>query len=131
MIVLLKISQILQMFGIMKMNGSCFLSFFPQVKLMTDFKCLFRIHGLCDCCSSYKRCCYACFCCPCFAGSLFKRAGECACQCCVPGSIMALRGKLRTGFRIKGSMCKDCCASNICCLCVMIQMDSELDDQEI
>lgn len=59
------------------------------------------------------------------------RTGECCCQGFIPFSLMALRAKLRTGFRIKGSLCNDCCATTFCPVCAAIQMDSELDDQEL
>ncbi len=46
-----------------------------------------------------------------------------------PVGLIALRSKVRTGFRIDGSVCQDCCASCVCCLCVMLQIHSELNHQ--
>jgi len=50
---------------------------------------------------------------------------------CVPGSLMSLRSKLRTGFRIKGTLCRDCVATSCCSPCAALQMKMELDRQEL
>ena len=47
-------------------------------------------------------------------GKLFMRTNECCMMCLLPGGLMALRAKLRTGFRIKGSLCMDCMATSFC-----------------
>lgn len=88
-------------------------------------------NGFNDCCSDCGMWACAVFCTPCFMQKLFTRTGELPCMCIVPGALMALRGKLRTGFRIKGSICKDCCATTFCGLCAAIQMTQELDMQEL
>jgi Cys-rich protein (TIGR01571 family) len=55
-------------------------------------------------------------------GSMYRRTGECVCQCCIPCSQMTMRAKLRTGFRIQGSLCRDCVASCCCPICTALQM---------
>jgi hypothetical protein len=58
--------------------------------------------GLCSFCSNCGACCCAFFCCPCFTCKLFERAGECLCTpMFAPGALLALRTKIRTGFRIE------------------------------
>lgn len=50
-----------------------------------------------------KGCC-AYFCCPCFCCQVYSRAGEWLCTpffCCWPDSLMSLRMKIRTGFRLQ------------------------------
>ncbi len=70
--------------------------------------------NLTDCCDNCGDCMCA-FCCTiCFVGKLFRRTGESCCMFCIPGSLMSLRTKLRTGFRIKGTICRDCCATSCC-----------------
>ena len=47
-------------------------------------------------------CAYCC--CPCFCCQVYNRAGECLCTpffCCWPDSLMSLRMKIRTGFRLQ------------------------------
>ena len=87
--------------------------------------------GLSDCCSDCGTCCFAMFCPYCFMGKMYKRTGECCCMFCVPGHLMALRAKLRTGFRIKGSLCRDFVATTYCGICAAIQMYKELEMQEL
>lgn len=84
-----------------------------------------------DCCDDCKMCAFAFFCPPCFVGKLFSRTNECCCLCMCPCAMMGLRTKLRTGFRIKGSIFKDCMAATCCPLCAAIQMTQELDKQEL
>ena len=62
---------------------------------------------------------------------LYQRTGECMFQFCVPGSFAALRAKLRTGFRIQGSLCRDCVATTVCPCPAAIQMKKELDLQNL
>jgi len=64
-------------------------------------------------------------------GKLMRRTGECCCLCACPGGLMSVRTKLRTGFRIKGSIFKDCMAVTFCSVCAAIQMTQELDKQEL
>lgn len=58
---------------------------------------------LCSCCTDVKQCCYAFFCPCCFVCQLYKRTGENMCTCLCPGSLFALRAKIRTAFRIEVS----------------------------
>ena len=59
--------------------------------------------GVCDCCLNFKTCCFGFCCYMCFLCCLFKRTGEYSCSTFLPLSLMSLRSKLRTGFRIKGN----------------------------
>ena len=59
--------------------------------------------GVCDCCLNFKTCCFGFCCYMCFLCCLFKRTGEYSCTPFLPLSLMSLRSKLRTGFRIKGN----------------------------
>ncbi|RNA10100.1 cornifelin -like protein [Brachionus plicatilis] len=88
--------------------------------------------GLCGCCHNTNECCYAYFCCPCFTCRLYERAGESCCTpLCIPTSLVILRGKIRTAFRINGSICEDCLASSACPCCTAIQISNELYQQGI
>ncbi|RNA37688.1 cornifelin -like protein [Brachionus plicatilis] len=86
--------------------------------------------GLCDCCSNTKICCIAYFCLPCFTCSIFKRTDEFFCTpFFLPASIISLRSKLRTAFRIKGSICGDSLTTIFCPMCTAIQLYNELESQ--
>jgi len=92
--------------------------------------------GLCDCCHNICRCCYAFWCYPCFVGSLSEKMGEGWCKACCSatakfggypnGFLSSLRTKMRSNYGIQGTVCKDCCLSMWCELCVALQMDREL-----
>ncbi|RNA14702.1 cornifelin isoform X2 [Brachionus plicatilis] len=76
-----------------------------------------------DCCTNAKIC-FCAFVCPwCFWCELFSRTGECLCTpIFVPLALLALRSKLRTGFRIKGTVANDCVLSTFCAPCVTLQL---------
>ncbi|RNA37698.1 placenta-specific protein 8 [Brachionus plicatilis] len=84
-----------------------------------------------DCCTDCGTCCFALFCPMCFLGQLFMRTNECCCMWCIPGGLMSLRSKLRTGFRIRGSLCHDFMATSCCPICAALQIKHELDKQEL
>lgn len=84
-----------------------------------------------DCCEDCGICACAFFCTPCFMGKLFKRTDECVFGFCLPGGLMSFRTKLRTAFRIKGSIFKDCMATTCCPICAAIQLTQELNKQEL
>ncbi|CAF0766329.1 unnamed protein product [Didymodactylos carnosus] len=62
-------------------------------------------NGICGCCNDLGTCCYAYWCTPCFLCKLHSRTNECLCTWCLLGGNTALRTKVRTGFRIEGSIC--------------------------
>ncbi|CAF0861749.1 unnamed protein product [Rotaria sordida] len=87
---------------------------------------------ICGCCNDIGSCCCAYICCPCFCCRVFSRAGECMCTpflCCWPDALMSLRMKIRTGFRLQGSIFKDCLAAICCPCCLLLQINSELEYQ--
>ncbi|CAF0715841.1 unnamed protein product [Adineta steineri] len=87
---------------------------------------------ICGCFHNLSGCLCAYFCCPCFCYSVFNRSGEWLCapfMCCWPDSLLALRTKMRTGFRLQGSVFKDCMAATCCPCCLLVQIDSELEYQ--
>ncbi|CAF1040672.1 unnamed protein product [Rotaria magnacalcarata] len=45
--------------------------------------------------------------------------------------ITALRTKIRTGFRIRGTVCGDACATCWCPCCVLLQISNELEHQHV
>ncbi|CAF4321724.1 unnamed protein product [Rotaria socialis] len=45
--------------------------------------------------------------------------------------ITAFRTKIRTGFRIRGTVCGDACATCWCPCCVLLQISNELDHQHV
>ncbi|CAF0708870.1 unnamed protein product [Brachionus calyciflorus] len=87
-------------------------------------------NGFCDCCISPKICCLAFFCLPCFSCYTFKRTDEFLCTpLLVPMALNSFRGKMRTAFRIKGSIFTDCLATTFCPICSLVQMYNELNNQ--
>ncbi|CAF0707328.1 unnamed protein product [Brachionus calyciflorus] len=86
--------------------------------------------SLFDCCTDAKIC-FCAFVCPwCFWCELFSRAGECLCTpIFVPLATLTLRTKLRTGFRIKGTVANDCVITTFCSPCASIQLLNELNAQ--
>ncbi|CAF3638500.1 unnamed protein product [Rotaria socialis] len=87
--------------------------------------------GLFDCRDELGTCCFAYCCCPCFACKLQMHTNVCLCTWCIPGGITAFRTKIRTGFRIRGTVCGDACATCWCPCCVLLQISNELDHQHV
>ncbi|XP_059208173.1 cornifelin homolog B-like [Centropristis striata] len=92
---------------------------------------------ICDCCDNKKECCFAFWCCPCFACKTTKRFGQCLClplldifSCCHP-ITMSMRVSVRHRYSIKGSLCKDCLCSTFCLPCVWCQMSREMNEQQL
>ncbi|CAF0988222.1 unnamed protein product [Adineta steineri] len=83
----------------------------------------------CDCCTDRNLCCLVCLACPYATYGVYHRAGESCISCCWPMTLWSLRTKMRTMFRIKGSVCTDCLAVQCCgcCCCAIVQMHHELD----
>ncbi|KAL5012154.1 hypothetical protein ScPMuIL_010705 [Solemya velum] len=87
--------------------------------------------GMCDCFNDMTSCLCVTFLGPYYAMSLASRMGESACvPCCVPGSLIVMRTKLRTEQGIEGSICDDCLMSHFCGHCVLCQLARELNYTE-
>ncbi|KAF7663957.1 hypothetical protein LDENG_00194040 [Lucifuga dentata] len=100
-----------------------------------------------DCCSDTKTCCYAFWCCPCFACSTSADFGTnrclplcdilspaiiaaCGIPLCVPPAALSLRVAIRYKYGIKGSLCKDIATSCFCEWCAWCQMAREIKHQK-
>ncbi|CAF3522205.1 unnamed protein product [Rotaria sordida] len=81
------------------------------------------------CCEDIGSCCLVCWCCPCTMYKIYDRADEDLLTCCWPMTLWPLRTKIRTLFRIRGSVCSDCLAVYCCPCCALIQMRRELKQQ--
>ncbi|CAJ1063180.1 cornifelin homolog B-like [Xyrichtys novacula] len=63
--------------------------------------------GICDCCQDKRECCFAFWCCPCFACITTKALGQCLCLplldvCgCIPSITMAMRVSVRHRYGIR------------------------------
>ncbi|KAM9333776.1 cornifelin-like [Pholidichthys leucotaenia] len=93
--------------------------------------------GLCDCCDDMKQCCFAFWCCPCFACRTTKKFGQGLClplldgiTCCWP-ITMSMRVAVRRRYGIRGSLCRDFASSMFCLPCVWCQMSTEMKKREI
>ncbi|XP_074528098.1 cornifelin homolog B-like [Halichoeres trimaculatus] len=94
--------------------------------------------GICDCCDDVPECCFACWCCPCFACKTSRDYGQPLCLplleiCggCIPPINMALRVHMRERYGIKGTMCNDCVYSTFCPSCSWCQMSREMKRRKI
>ncbi|KAK2882220.1 cornifelin homolog B-like [Channa argus] len=93
---------------------------------------------ICDCCQDVPECCFAFWCCPCFACTISKKYGECLCLPLLDifgGLIspitMSMRVSMRQRYGIKGTMCNDCVCSTFCTSCVWCQMSREMKRRNI
>ncbi|XP_030648864.1 cornifelin-like [Chanos chanos] len=103
--------------------------------------------GLFDCCQDMPSCCYAYWCCPCFACSTTGEFGESTClplldifgpgllaSCgvivCVPPVTLSMRVAVRYKYEIGGSLCEDIMASCCCILCSWCQMAREIKERK-
>ncbi|XP_073770759.1 cornifelin homolog B-like [Danio rerio] len=99
--------------------------------------------NLCSCCQDLNSCCYAYWCCPCFACTTTKMFGESRClplvdilgpavmgnfgiAICVPPVTLSLRVAMRHKYKIKGSICNDIAVSCCCVMCSWCQMHREI-----
>ncbi|CAF1194975.1 unnamed protein product [Rotaria sordida] len=85
--------------------------------------------GLCHCRDDLGICCFAYWCCPCFTCQLHTRTQACLCTWCLPGGSTVFRTKIRTGFRIRGTVCRDACVICFCPCCAVLQIYNELEHQ--
>ncbi|KAL7389963.1 hypothetical protein ABVT39_012551 [Epinephelus coioides] len=95
--------------------------------------------GICDCCNDMRECCFAFWCCPCFACKTSKQYGHhlclplldvCGCGCVHP-LTMSMRVYVRHRYGIKGSLCRDCLCSSFCPPCVWCQMSREMKKRKL
>ncbi|XP_029957356.1 cornifelin-like [Salarias fasciatus] len=93
--------------------------------------------GICDCCQDKRQCCFAFWCCPCFACRTTKEFGQCLCLplldiCgCNRPITMSMRLSVRRRYGIRGSLCRDCLFSTCCTACVWCQMSREMKMREL
>ncbi|XP_041657521.1 cornifelin homolog B-like [Cheilinus undulatus] len=94
--------------------------------------------GICDCCDDVPECCFAFWCCPCFACRTSREYGQ---PLCLPlleifgGAIrpitMSMRVSMRERYGIKDTMCKDCLFATFCVSCSWCQMSREIKRRKI
>ncbi|XP_073510710.1 cornifelin homolog [Phyllobates terribilis] len=97
--------------------------------------------GICDCCQDLGICCFGFWCFPCFQCKTVSDFGECLCLPLLdPGSCggytgtslagspvsLAMRASVRERYRIRGSICDDCCMLCCCFTCSWCQMAREI-----
>ncbi|TMS14247.1 cornifelin homolog B [Larimichthys crocea] len=93
--------------------------------------------GICDCCQDMPECCFAFWCCPCFACKTTKAYGQCLCLPLldmfgmIPVTTMSMRVSMRQRYGIKGTMCKDCLYAACCLSCSWCQMSREMRRRKI
>ncbi|XP_042355578.1 cornifelin homolog B-like [Plectropomus leopardus] len=94
--------------------------------------------GICDCCDDVPECCFAFWCCPCFACITTKKYGQCLCLPlleifggCIPPITMSMRVSMRQRYGIKDTMCRDCAFATFCTSCSWCQMSRELKRRDI
>ncbi|XP_007231232.3 cornifelin homolog isoform X2 [Astyanax mexicanus] len=93
--------------------------------------------GICDCCDDVPECCFAFWCCPCFACIKTKEYGQCLClpllDICgiVPAATLSMRVSMRHRYGIKGTICNDCLIATCCTSCAWCQMSREMNKRSI
>ncbi|KAM9349041.1 cornifelin homolog B isoform 2-T2 [Symphorus nematophorus] len=94
--------------------------------------------GICDCCQDIPECCFAYWCCPCFACITSRKYGEPLCLPlleifggCIPPITMSMRVSMRQRYGIKGTMCMDCVYATFCTSCTWCQMSREMKHRNI
>ncbi|KAM4547171.1 cornifelin homolog B-like [Fundulus diaphanus] len=94
--------------------------------------------GICDCCQDVKECCFAFWCCPCFACITSKKYGEHLClpllevfSYGIPAITLAMRTSMRQRYHIEGSIPRDCLLATFCASCVWCQMSREIKRRNI
>uniref|UniRef100_A0A8C1HV39 Plac8 onzin related protein 3 n=3 Tax=Cyprinus carpio TaxID=7962 RepID=A0A8C1HV39_CYPCA len=87
--------------------------------------------GMCEC-DNLNDCCFAFWCCPCFACITARDHGECLCLPLLdsfglfPPITMAMRVSVRRTYGIEDSICNDCVLSFCCGPCSYCQIRREL-----
>ncbi|RNA22818.1 placenta-specific protein 8 -like [Brachionus plicatilis] len=100
-------------------------------------------YDFCSCCVDCKLCCCGTFCLPCMIWSLYMDAQEGCCAGCwqfftvfIPlnffcSNMSFLRTKLRSTYKLHGSILEDMFYTSCCPCCSAIQMKLELQNQGI
>ncbi|XP_062341575.1 cornifelin homolog B-like isoform X1 [Osmerus eperlanus] len=92
---------------------------------------------ICDCCEDVPDCCFACWCCPCYACKHSKAYGQCLCLPLldmfgfIPPVSMAMRVSMRHRYGIKDTMCNDCLYATFCNCCSWCQISKEMRRRNI
>ncbi|KAM3869083.1 cornifelin homolog B-like [Diretmus argenteus] len=94
--------------------------------------------GICDCFDDMAECCFAFWCCPCFACITTKAYGQCLCLPLlemfggfIPPITMSMRVSMRERYGINGTMCNDCVYATCCPACAWCQMSREMKRRNI
>ncbi|XP_018556084.1 cornifelin homolog B [Lates calcarifer] len=94
--------------------------------------------GICDCFQDVPECCFAYWCCPCFACKISRDYGEPLCLPLleifggiIPPITMSMRVSMRHRYGIKGNLCTDCVYSTFCTSCTWCQMSREMKKRNI
>ncbi|CAJ1063255.1 cornifelin homolog B [Xyrichtys novacula] len=94
--------------------------------------------GICDCCDNVPECCFAFWCCPCFACKTSRDYGQPLCLPlleifggCIPPITMSMRVHMRQRYDIKGTFCNDCVYATFCTSCTWCQMSREMKRRKI
>ncbi|KAK1797219.1 hypothetical protein P4O66_008600 [Electrophorus voltai] len=90
--------------------------------------------SVCDCCEDMGICCFGFWCPLCLMCKTSEQFGECLCLPLlevfftggIPPVTYSMRSSMRERFRIRGTLCDDCCVTTCCKLCVWCQMAREL-----
>uniref|UniRef100_A0A3B4EIF2 Plac8 onzin related protein 10 n=1 Tax=Pygocentrus nattereri TaxID=42514 RepID=A0A3B4EIF2_PYGNA len=89
--------------------------------------------GLCHCCQDMSSCCYAFWCCPCFACSTTSKFGLMSAfgmPVCVPPVTLSMRVAMRYKYQISGGICEDIAISCFCIWCSWCQMNREIQHRQ-
>ncbi|XP_067257160.1 cornifelin homolog B-like [Chanodichthys erythropterus] len=87
--------------------------------------------SICEC-DNLNDCCFAFWCCPCFACITARDHGECLCLPLldsfglIPPITMAMRVSVRRTYGIEDSICNDCVLSFCCGPCSYCQIRREM-----
>ncbi|KAJ8408935.1 hypothetical protein AAFF_G00247530 [Aldrovandia affinis] len=88
--------------------------------------------GICDCWDDKAECCFAFWCCPCFACKISRAYDQCLCLPLldifgiVPGATLPMRVSMRQHYGINGTICNDCLYTTFCKPCSWCQMSREM-----
>ncbi|KAM4726908.1 cornifelin homolog B-like [Anableps anableps] len=94
--------------------------------------------GICDCFQDLSSCCFAFWCCPCFACKTTREFDEGLClplleifgQCISPITL-SMRSSMRQRYKIEGTIARDCLFTSCCTACVWCQMYREIQRRKL
>ncbi|XP_041865364.1 cornifelin homolog B-like [Melanotaenia boesemani] len=91
-----------------------------------------------DCLDDLPSCCFAFWCCPCFACKTSSEYGQPLCLPLleifagfIPPITLAMRVSMRERYGIRGTMCMDCVCATFCTSCTWCQMSREIKKRRI